>query len=215
MSNNVIVVDVEGTPVQEIAAMAISGNDIVSAFHIFPYANEDMVRADDFARKHVHGIPLVKAKYGCLDWWDRWTKWRSQYTEHRLIANDARKEADLFQEPVDNYILTPWDERYLRRIHIMAEVAKECGWALCGISWARINHSAYINDAAPKKLTPSKLARLKHGHHCAFYDVLEVAAEFVLKQYSNLRIAQHYMFWDYDDVGEFLCIDGRIKIRGT
>lgn len=170
----------EGTPVQEIAAIEVDicTRDIVDIFHAYSVTEE----ADTFAREHIHGLNKIwfgnntfPSEYSLLTTFKIWNACKANKT---LYANGASKEAKALDLNVKEFSLLPWIERKDRLSHKSAIACKNFATPILGRFCSPLAHSSFISAVTSKNALITA-AKHQHGYHCALYDVLELYFEWL------------------------------------
>ena len=171
----------EGTPVQEVAAIEVNRitNAIVDVFLGYAYTDED----DKFARSHIHGLNKAYLKnYGFPSVESLLTMfktWLSRKHYFALFANDSRKESQALGLKFNDFKLVPWAERSHRASHQLALRYKELSIPILHTFCPPFAHSSFASaPSSPNAF--SSIAKHRHGHHCALYDCLELYYESLL-----------------------------------
>ena len=184
-----IVVDTEGVPAVEVAAFAFLGNALVSVFHVFVKHPQERMEEDRWSRTHVHGIPLRIPISKGMEYEEMlmaWAQWRSHYPVNTAIyVNDARSDIHVLQCPLTDWSLKEWALRGQDASHRVANIFKNGQYMVRDIYCPRGNHCAFRNYRPPMSIASrprhqwpaGHLTREAHGHHCAFYDCVELALD--------------------------------------
>ena len=172
----------EGTPIQEIAAIEVKKDnyEIVDVFHAYAFTEEE----DEFARLHIHGLNKHFLKvFGYSSetaLLNAFKLWLSKKVTREIYCNDAAKERKILQLNVMNFNLLPWAERYYSASHQVANRHKNYMIPILGKSCCEVAHSSFI--CAPYSPNPfTRTAKARHGFHCALYDVMELYFEKILQ----------------------------------
>ena len=178
---SIIFIDMEGTPVQELCAIEVdtSSNAIIDVFHEF--ANYSL--SDQFAREHVHGLNNI------FLWWfsvgresfllKLFLSWLKPKKYKALYANNPAKEAAVLGLPIQNFPLPNWVERQHKSYHCTAlNMKNNCEPVFGTMYCPQFAHCSYV--CPPAQNNPQiRLAKAKHGYHCALYDTYELYLAYV------------------------------------
>lgn len=174
--------DTEGTPIQELAAMEVNATsfEIMDVFHAYAQTTE----ADIFARKHIHGLNqdfvslygLPSESHLLLSF----LEWLSKKSSVAVFANGPDKEQRALKLKIHDFKLTPWAVRQNNASHQIAIKYKELSIPLLNHSCPTIAHSSFVSPP-PTSNSDTFLAKLKHGHHCAFYDIVELYFAWIMQ----------------------------------
>ena len=171
----------EGTPIQELAAIEInrSTHAFVDVFHGFAYTEE----SDSFARRHVHGLNVDYLKeHGFPDeksLLDVFKLWIAQKPYVAIYANDSRKESEALNMRIFDFKLAPWNDRKTYASHQLAIRYKELCIPILTHHCTPRAHSCFVRPPPSSNLS-SLAVKSRHGHHCALYDVLELYFEGIM-----------------------------------
>lgn len=172
---SIILIDGEGTPVQEFAAIEVNRKThvIMDVFHNYARTEEQ----DTYARHRVHGLNKDYLNtYGYAseaDLVEAFKSWLSSKPYITLFANGANREAKMLGLPVCEFNLAPWAERDSFASHKIAKYYKDQSLPICGRSCTQQAHSSFLSAIqSPNVLT--SLAKARHGFHCALYDCVEL-----------------------------------------
>ena len=173
--------DMEGSPVQEIAAIQVKKDnyEVMDVFHGYAFTEEE----DEFSRLHIHGLNKDYLKVfghsseaSLVNVFKHWLL-RTQTKE--IYCNDASKERRILQIDILNFNLLPWAERMSCASHQIANRYKDYMIPVLGKFCCKVAHSSFI--CAPYSPNPfTRLAKVRHGFHCALYDVMELYFEKLL-----------------------------------
>ena len=189
--NNVmrVYIDMEGEPVQELAAICVKEKDwcIYSVFHMYA-ATSPIYDVDWYSRRYVHGLSLSMLDYhgertekDLRHKFDIWLDSLPCEYDYYFYANDPRKECHLLSNfYIDDVYLPPWKERAFLPSHLSALDAKRQCLSLCGKKCGAWMHASYSHRHRSQQCSSSssppsstQLAKLAYGYHCALYDALE------------------------------------------
>ena len=169
----------EGTPVQELAAIEVNRNNhaIVDVFLGHAYTEQD----DTYAQQHIHGLNknyLREVGFASQDaLLDAFKTWFSQKTLCvGLYANDGQKESQALGFNVSNFKLERWAERKDCASHQIAIRYKELSIPVLNRACTQRAHSSYKRAPESSDFNTS-IAKARHGYHCALYDVMELYFE--------------------------------------
>ena len=176
-----IFIDAEGSPVQELAAIEVNcdSHAIMDVFHGYARTQEK----DIFARNHIHGLNQDYVKlfgYDCerslITACKAWLRLKSYIA---LFANGARREAEMLDLAVCELNLAPWAERQHCASHKIAIRYKELSIPICKRRCDTYAHSSFVSPP-PSSNVFTRLAKARHGHHCALYDCVELYYQHLL-----------------------------------
>ena len=173
-----IFLDIEGTPAQELAAIEINRwtHEIVDVFHAFAFTEEE----DEFARRHIHGLNKIYLKSKGFP--DEATllaafkKWMERKSHENVFSNGAYKESKVLGIEVKEFKLLPWADRRHTASHKIAISFKEHCIPILGRKCIPTAHASFVTASASNNLF-TNIAKARHGHHCALYDVIELYYE--------------------------------------
>ena len=174
-----IIIDCEGTPVQEFSALYVNDATCVieNVFHQhvhYPYSFD----YDAFARRHVHGLDfkfLRQCKLRNLgEVLDLFREWLKAYPSDKIYAHNPTKEKRLLSLHINDVCLKPWAERACLRSHQMALNMKLNCKPVRGISCSV--HSQFVKWRPKNVHSPSltDIAKVNFRHHCSLYDCMEI-----------------------------------------
>jgi hypothetical protein len=177
-----LLLDAEGTPLQELAAIEVDrkSNAIIDVFHDFADTASDDDDDDNYARRHVHGLNrehLKKAGFpseGCLI--SEFKLWLAPKGNIQIFANGVDRERKLLGLKILELKLSPWSERRHDTSHIMARRYKELSIPILKESCSQHAHSSFVSAIISSNYE-TNIAKARHGYHCALYDVLELYFE--------------------------------------
>ena len=168
----------EGTPIQEVAALEVnrSTNAIMDVFLAYAHTEEP----DKFARDHIHGLnkdylkahgfPSEKSLLMTLE------MWLMQKPYVGIFANDTQKESKALNVTISDFKLAPWADRRKCASHQIALRYKELSIPVLNRFCSSSAHSSF--KCAPDSPNAfSSIAKARHGHHCALYDCMELYFE--------------------------------------
>ena len=137
----------EGTPIQEVAALEVnrSSNAIMDVF--LAYAHTEM--PDTFARNHIHGLsknylqqfgfPSEDALLSVLKMWLQ----NKPYVA--VFANDSRKESQALGIKISDFKLAPWAERSSCASHKIALRYKQLSIPVLNRFCSSSVHASFVN----------------------------------------------------------------------
>ena len=168
----------EGTPIQEVAALEVNRNTNAIVDVFLGYAYTDF--PDDFARKHVHGLDkdyLKQFGYPSEDALLAVLKlWLHNKPYVGIFANDSRKESQALGVTIFDFKLAPWADRRKHASHQLALRYKELSIPVLERFCPLSAHSCFVT--APRSPNASSsIAKARHGYHCALYDCVELYFE--------------------------------------
>ena len=178
---------------QEVSALAFSGNCLIDVFHCFVKQPSERLAEDWWPRRHIHGIPQnVPQTFGVDNLLNEWRQWRDQFPTAVVYANGAQTESRLLQCAVEDWPLKPWAARGNDACHKAANMFKAEGWELMGTCCPSTNHSSFerYRPPMPIALRPrdtwpaGHLVKYAHGHHCSLYDCVELALDICLRKFG-------------------------------
>ena len=176
-----IFLDMEGTPIQEVAALEVNRrtNGIVDVFLAYAHTDEP----DTFACKHIHGLNKAYLKEVGFPSEDSlltiFKLWLSRKPYVALFANDSRKESISLGLVVKNFNLPPWADRRHSVSHKFALRHKELSIPILNRYCPPIAHNSFVNaPSSPNAF--SSIAKARHGYHCALYDCQELYFESIM-----------------------------------
>ena len=170
-----IFLDTEGTPIQELAALAVDvkTHEVIGSYHKF--AKTDFV-TDSSARTHVHGLnPFYLSRYGLSSealLIKDFKCWLNSKNYKAIFANAPQKEQEALSLEIISFDLPKWVDRRNLPSHKMANSFKDRCVALGGNHCSQAAHHYY--KSPPFSRSSSYPAKLEHGFHCAFYDAVEL-----------------------------------------
>ena len=191
-----VFVDCEGIPLQELGAICVDWDtlQIYSVFLNYCMCPLPETQSCAFSRRHIHGLNIDFLQQ-CHPTSDelitdfyRWIDHLPSDFEYLFFANDPSMEKKLF--PLLRFYdvcLPPWLDRVHLRSHKLAYDAKQYDAPLLDKQCvASTVHSAY-NPFPHRRhtATPSQLAMLESGHHCALYDTFECYLYQVFKRLND------------------------------
>lgn len=171
----------EGTPTQELAAIEVnrSTNEIVDVFHGLAFTEVD----DSFAQKHIHGLNKAYLKKHGFPSESSLVAvfkiWMHYKPNAPIYCNGPEKERQTLGLPIGDFKLLPWAERRHCASHQIAIRYKELSIPVLGRNCSSAAHSDFQNaPSSPNAF--SSIAKARHGHHCALYDVVELYFESIM-----------------------------------
>ena len=174
-------IDMEGTPVQELSAVAMDMSDKVAIdiYHKYAYCPP---HKDKWARRHIHGLdPFLLKEYGfrCEDeLLEDFRKWLSQFPNiNTMYANNPTKEKSYLKMDIKDIGLPVWSERVKHRYHKIPNALKEdndCIFMQLGVYCHLDIHSKFCYSPPPLTDSANHLAKANSSFHCSLCDVSEL-----------------------------------------
>lgn len=171
----------EGTPVQELSALAMSTTDcvVINGYHNYAYCS---INEDKWSRNHVHGLdPHMLQEYGFSNEQDlikNFLVWYHSFPNIvKTFSNDPSKEAKLLHIEIEDIRLPVWSERIKHRYHKLPNSFKEdsdCIFMELDLCCDREMHRLYSKPLNVKFNTLCQRARWNAGYHCSLADVCEM-----------------------------------------
>ena len=140
-----ILLDTEGTPAQELAAVEVdcATHAIVDVFHGYAYTEAE----DAFARKHVHGLSQAYMKeFGFpseASLIDAFKCWLDSKPYNHIFCNGADRERRGLALDIKEFTLLPWADRKNCASHQLAIRYKELTIPICGRRCTQRAHSCF------------------------------------------------------------------------
>ena len=170
-----VFMDTEGNPTQELSALLVNDQwEIVGVYHAYASCKPT---DDIFCRRHLHGLDLrVLFTFGFPNESDLiadFQRWLSAYPVETILANDPKKERQLFPHlRVKDVKLPIWVARVGLPAYRLALQAKHQQLPILGAVCGAWVHSAFVSSVRSKRSIPCDTDILKrnHGFHCSLYD---------------------------------------------
>ena len=174
----IIFIDSEGSPIQELSAIAMNvvTRRIVDVYHNYAYCPNEQ---DWWARRHIHGLNPIYLMYIGFEsepaLVEDFRCWLRRFNILKLIGNDAHIEAEKLNLTIFSIGLPEWSIHVKYNYHKIPNVFKNHNISFD--SKARCHseyHSHYLQQTINFKWSPNQLARVEHGYHCSLDDVYEL-----------------------------------------
>ena len=171
----------EGTPVQELSALAMDVRDnvVIAAYHEYAYCPP---HKDRWARRHIHGLdPDLLKKHGFShedDLFEDFRKWLTSFPKIQTIyANNPTKERRALKLDILDIGLPVWAERRLGSYHRVPNALKEDGDYLfmeLEVCCHPDFHSLFEYTPMTDPSNINQVAKASGIYHCALCDVAEL-----------------------------------------
>lgn len=193
----VLIVDSEGCPCQELAAICV---DLVSGSIkdvYLKWAKPPSKDDDWYSRKHIHGLSLNFLENYGLENEEAlvadFNSWRQKFIIDEMFAHAPDKENILLNCRITDVAIPPWAKRRTEWYHRHALCMKIFNLSIKGTCCSRMRiHSAYEgwkpsrNRGRTRDDNPGDMARQEYGHHCALYDCVSI----LLYKFPNTELAE-------------------------
>lgn len=175
----ILLVDSEGEPAQELAAICVDLVSLTIKDVYLNYAKPPSVTPDVdwFSRRHIHGLSREFLQRCAFENEDAlladFHSWRKKYIINEIFAHAPGKEEVLLNLAITDVKLPPWIERCKSLHHRVALCMKTLDMYVKDTACTRYDaHSDY--EGWHQHRTRGDLARQEYGHHCALYDTVSI-----------------------------------------
>ena len=185
--DNVVFIDCEGSPVQELSAIIMQWEtkNIVSVYHHFAY--DVYAPNDNWARKYLHGLNLeylYNHGFGSTEQLiEHFKLWLSEFNYVHIFGNDPRKERSELNLDIVDIELPGWIDRSKEPYHTIANRFKELSVPISNsnLCCGNVAHSSYSTQPLWKPKNLTAVAKQEHGFHCSLYDCYEMYLFYLLR----------------------------------
>ena len=173
--------DTEGTPTQELAAIEVNRvtHAIVDVFHGYAYTEPE----DKFAQQHIHGLNTAYLKeFGFsseASLMKTFKMWIANKPHSIIFSNGADRERHELALDIREFKLLPWAQRKDCASHQLAIRYKELSIPILGQRCVQRAHSCFQSPLSALNASAA-IAKSRHGYHCALYDVMELYFESIM-----------------------------------
>ena len=172
-----IVIDSEGTPIQEWSAIVVEEKsslirDIFHGYVRYPFVCDE----DYFARKYIHGLRVKDL--ACVGFSDvnvlltEFRHWLRPYASCPMYAHAPAKESQFLSCVLQDVCLPPWKERVKTVSHSTAKAMKLNQVPICNITCTM--HDPVYYKSHRQYPNETDLAKAAFGYHCSLYDCYEI-----------------------------------------
>lgn len=188
----ILIVDTQGEPVQELAAICIDVVSLCIKDVYLQWAKPFLSQSPDgdwFARKHIHGLNRKFLQQHGFENEEAlvadFNAWRGKYAINEIIGHAPAKEEILLNLPITDVKLAPWIKRYNKLHHCVALCLKTLDMHIKDIQCSRFKvHNEYEGWIMPVARTGDDLARQEFGAQCSLYNCVSI----LLYKFPNVNL---------------------------